>query len=400
MSDRLRPIPLGDKPARIISPESQEEVPVRQAVPASPSSVPPRQNEKPQADRPYYETQTQRRSELASILWGEPDNSLMDVLSTPIPLPPHKLPPAKPQVQQAPKEIIKPQGEKPLPNRRAWHRRQCSFPGLLRVLIPEQSFQPRTFAVRIVDLSPMGAQVETKQMSADLEQILNKDQWYARLEALVPSREKILLSGRIVWARYKPQLSFLGLQFSRVYEEVDDFFVKEINAETSPKDLTLPSPIIDAFPTVTSTQNFPFTGRAPKSKEILVRCRSLEMRAPVIDGKFRVEVPLAADHSNFVSFTAIRGGISSIPTPICILHKAGASDTISIKPANLVEEFEVDPNGKRLMMKLTGPPQRFFQVLKKVSESLEHAQEVSLTLELHGDAEKAAIKLESLRPIK
>jgi hypothetical protein len=123
----------------------------------------------------------------------------------------------------------------------------------------------------------------------------------------------------------------------------------------------------------------------------------MEFRCPVKSGRFKAEVTLMAERSNFLSFTATRGSVCSIPTPGCIAHQAGASDTMSYSGRRLVEELTLDPDERHLTLRLGGAAGRFFRVLKKLEESLEHAEEIQMVIELTGNAAKVAAILESLK---
>jgi hypothetical protein len=276
-------------------------------------------------------------------------------------------------------------------------RRVCSFPGLLRILVPEQSFAPRMFAVRIIDLTPNGAQVETKQLNREMSDSIRKDRRFARLEALLPGRDRMILSGRVAWTSYGPEMSRLGIEFERPFPEVMEAFVADISEDAEPESLCLSSPLIDPFPSITSKSSYTFSGYSPDGEEVLIRNGSMEFRCPVKSGRFKAEVTLMAERSNFLSFTATRGSVCSIPTPGCIAHQAGASDTMSYSGRRLVEELTLDPDERHLTLRLGGAAGRFFRVLKKLEETLEHAEEIQMVIELTGNASKVAAILESLK---
>ncbi len=348
--------------------------------------------------RPVYtgDAGNNRRRKLAAILWGEPDEP-GDILE----------PVRKKRAREASERrpIRSASGlHPPAVNDalvRSSQRRQCSFPGVIRVLIPEVSFQPRTFAVRIVDISRFGARMETRQVSADLAEILARQQWHARLEAIVPTHGRVMIAGTIAWLEYDQRVSLVGVQFNAPCEQVDDFFMSNVNEDTAPAQLTLPPPILDAFPTVTRTSPFKFRGRARGAEKIIVRTRRREYAGPVIDGRFELEVPLELDTSNFVTVASATHDEASFPTPVCIVHKAGVRDTISYQASSVSDELSVDADARRVSLSVSGPPQRFFLVLDRIAKALQFAEDVSLTVEIQGDPERTARKLSEAvdRPI-
>ncbi len=381
--DPLKPVVLGGRaPAGI------------PATPEAPGAIPPvaSASREAKAPKPHRSVSTSRRDELTALLWGaaeldwdDSEDELPSIVPTLNSLP--SLPKPKVAVEPA----------SPTGARRSMFRRACSFPGLLRVLVPEQSFAPKMFAVRIIDLTPNGAQMETRQIKRDMSDAIRKDRRFARLEALLPGRERMILSGRVAWASYGPEMSRLGVEFERPYPEVMEAFVADISQDAEPESLCLGSPLIDPFPSITSKSSYMFSGYSPDGEEVLVRNGSMEFRCPVRSGRFKVEVMLMAERSNFLSFTAARGDVCSIPTPGCIAHQSGASDTMSYSGRRLVEELTLDPDARHLTLRLGGTAGKFFRVLKKIEESLEHAEEIEMAIELTGNAAKVAAILESLK---
>ena len=283
---------------------------------------------------------------------------------------------------------------------RQFNRRECSFPGMLTVLIPEETFQPQKYAVRVIDISPSGARMETRQMDEKLAQTLNKERWYARLEMLVPHREKMKVRGRLVWASFQDPNSLMGLQFEENCPQVDALFTDPENQNLIAQEILLRSPIMDPFPSVTPSESFTFKGRVQEDTELVVVATTTGAQYQCVpeEGRFSIRVPLVPNKSNFLSFIAKRGTNQSIPTPAAILHKTGVTETISYSVDNLVEDFYISPNGKTLNLTLTGSPARFFKALKVIEQSLAFATDLTLNLELHGEAQKAAKKLAPILP--
>jgi len=345
----------------------------------------------------YTEGESRRRTELAGILWGEPEEP-QNILTARVQRP-GTPPPASAVVPG--KLPSMPMEAADQTWYRSTRRRQCSFPGILRVMIPELSFQPRMLAVRVVDISRTGSRMETRQITADLLELLTKEPWHARLEALVPGHERLAVAGRIAWVDFSPEVSCLGLRFETPCESVDDFFTGGLNSDTSPQELTVPSPLLDPFPTVTKSAQFAFHGRARDAERVVVRNRGREFSAEVVAGRFECTVPLTPNMSNFLTFTAVAAAGSSIPTPVCIVHKADARDTISYHAPALSDQLDIDKERGTVTLRVHGAPRRFFAVLDRIARAMEHAEDVHLTVEMKGDVAELEKKLDQVvdRPI-
>lgn len=282
--------------------------------------------------------------------------------------------------------------------RRTTQRRQCSFPGLLRILLPEISFQPKVLAVRMVDVSPRGAKLETRQLTTALTESLTLEDRYARLEALVPSGKQIL-PGRVVWTDLKDDLSFLGMRFEQEFENVDELFARDLDqtkADTHP----LISPRLHPFPSMTSKSEFTFRGIAPGAKEVEASNGERFWRALVENDVFELKLPIAPETSNFISFTGLHERVRSIPTPICIIHRAGVRDTHSFNAGGLVQDLHVDEETQRLSIELAGGPRRFFQAFRVMEKMLQHADHLELRMEITGNVKKAEKILRTLQDDK
>lgn len=274
---------------------------------------------------------------------------------------------------------------------RGTFRRRCCFPGLVRVLIPEESLQPRLMAVRVIDLSPSGARLETRQLTPDLEQTLRAERRFCRLEAVAPRDRRLVIPGRIIWARHGEEMSTLGVHFIKRCGDVEDVFLSEVAGETTPEALTLASPQLAAFSTLTNATQIAFSGQAPGAERVEVRRRHERFEARVEDGGFSVDVPLEPETSNFFSFVALApDGRASIPTPVCVMQTADATGSENFAPAALVEAFDVDPEDDRVFICLDGPASRFASIFARLAAALDHAEEVHLEVELRGHAAEVA----------
>ncbi|MBX3729125.1 MAG: hypothetical protein KF858_08050 [Candidatus Sumerlaeia bacterium] len=372
-SNPLQPVTLTGKPFRRIVQEGEDGALPAPGEPAKVRLVDPE----------YRRTQMRKRRELAQILWGdtETDDWLPHGAGPPVPQPATAPAPA-------PQDTVQ---------RRRFLRRACSFPGLLRVMVPEISFQPRLFVVRLVDVCPKGCRLETRQLTHALANMIGEQPRQARIEAIVPGREKLILQGQIAWARCPVEgLAHMGISFEREIENLEQLFFAENPEDSTATPFTLASPALDAFPSVVREMAIDFAGSAPGAESVLVRHRLKTRRVPVRDGRFAVEMPLTPGRSNVFSFVAENGAARSVPTPVCVLQQQEDHGRLQMGTGELVQALEVDEAGGRLTLRLAGPPRRFFQALKSIEHALQHAEHVELGLELTGDVAKARRLFETL----
>jgi len=330
-----------------------------------------------------------KRRDLARLLWGEDDH---------LPQSPAKLEPVKLQhdTEESARIRVRPADDTSSAMvRRASLRRQCSFPGLLRVLIPEVSFQPRTFAVRLVDISPHGARLETRQLTDDHAKLIGGEKRHVRLEALVPTGKQIL-PGHIAWVDHRENVSYFGIHFEQDFHGVDELFTKDFNDDSTAGIFALASPKIGAFSSVTSKRYIKFQGASPGATHVEVRRGDESWMVQVVNDTFELEVPLHEGRSNFLNFFATREGIKSVPTPVCVVHREGVRDTNTVTKGALLQSFDVDIEGGQISIELAGSPRRYFQALRLLEKSLQYADHVELRFDFTGDAEKAEKILKAL----
>jgi hypothetical protein len=269
-------------------------------------------------------------------------------------------------------------------------RRPCSFPGVLRILLPEQSFFPEVFAVRIIDLSPSGARLETRQLTHDMFLQVNLEPRFVRLEIMIPTRNKITVSGKLVWTDFSSELSTMGISIHPRRDDLAEACLPKWDPSPASDSQFLAPPALDTYPTTTSKTPFRFTGRALDADLVLVEGNGQSFEAkPDADGRFAIELPLVPSAANEFQFTGLLGAARSSPTPAWIMHRPGHHDTQTYRPGGVFDEVIVASNGRTLKIKCSGDPAELLQSLKRIEEILGLVQTGSLHIELHGDAERA-----------
>jgi hypothetical protein len=279
---------------------------------------------------------------------------------------------------------------KPGVSTRATNRRPCSIPGMLRILLPEQSFEPQVFAVRVVEISSTGARVETRQLTEELHRLLSLEVRYIRLEILIPARERLVISGKLAWMEYQPDSSQMGISFHPNREDLTSLCMPEWRPQGSDESSFVSPPVVDSYPPTTSKTPFTFTGHALDADMVVVKGKTEEYRVPVESGRFEVTIPLVPGTANELIFVAMVGEMASDPTPVWIIHRLQGDDAQGRKAiAGVFREAVVGQNGRHLRVRFTGDGRDLVQALRRLEETASQGDSFDLTFEMTGDAERA-----------
>lgn len=377
VSDALKPKRLDRSTVRRVPPTDE---PVKQPLPVR--LVDQQQRESPGNRKPTSQSDLIKR-DLAKLLWGQPEEEV----SSP---PPKK---ETPSVSGGKAYEAQDAGTR----RRTSNRRDCNFPGLLRILIPEQTFQPKIFAIRLTDISPYGARMVTRQLTHSLAEAIRREKRFARIEVMIPAQEKLVMPGRIAWVEHHPELSQIGFQFEQEFRQVDSLFIADVESSERLNNLRIPAPRVDPFPAVTGKSTASFTGHAPDAEMVLVRNGVEEWKTDVSGGHFHVEVSLSPERSNFVSFTALKAGARSLPTPVCIVHRSGADASFAFRPGEAITELEVDDETRSVSLAAGGSAVQIQSLLRELEKVANMAERVELSIQLTGDYRRMAEKLQHIR---
>jgi hypothetical protein len=261
---------------------------------------------------------------------------------------------------------------------------------MLKVLLPEQSFDPQVFAVRVMDLSATGARVETRQLSEELYKLLSLDVRYIRLEILIPARERLVISGKLAWTEFEAEWSVMGISFHPTREDLTGIVLPEWRPEGTDDSTFISPPVVDSYPPSTTKTPFTFSGHALDADEVVVRGRTEQYRVAVINGRFEVTVPLVPGSANELIFVALVGEVASEPTPVWIIHRTKGDETAQRRAiAGLFKEAVVEKNGRLLRLKFKGDSRDLLQALRRLEETAPHGEEFEFTFEMGGEAERA-----------
>ncbi|MCC5876330.1 MAG: hypothetical protein JJU11_08955 [Candidatus Sumerlaeia bacterium] len=194
----------------------------------------------------------------------------------------------------------------------------CSFPGIMKVLVPEKSFVPIAVAVRVANLSSGGAMVEIHDRARE-DRTLNLPDRFFELKIAHP--EIPLLRGTIAWTDCSGEKPLLGLSF---FERHEALATHDIVSDTHRKVAgppPLPELTVDPFPPSTNEETLVITGKAMESNEIIVRGEDGTTNVPVVKNRFEITLKLSPDKKNHFKLQGVAGMRSTRQVPIQVLFE-------------------------------------------------------------------------------
>ena len=196
----------------------------------------------------------------------------------------------------------------------------CSFPGVLKVLIPEEAFVPFPVAVRVCNLSAGGALVEAHDAVKINPDRLLTNRYFELKVAHVDIPD---LRGKIAWTDFSNKNPRLGLScFERVpaLESIVSSSESSIQWEGPPP---LPTPTIDPFPPTTRDSRIVITGRAPEALEVIVKRDTEKFVTDVKQGIFRIVLDMIPETENQFLLRSVAGERRSRAVPIHVVYERG-----------------------------------------------------------------------------
>lgn len=196
----------------------------------------------------------------------------------------------------------------------------CSFPGVLKVLIPEESFVPFPVAVRVCNLSSGGALVEAHDAVKINPDRLLTNRYFELKVAHVDIPD---LRGKIAWTDFSQKNPRLGVScFDRV-PELENIVKNSESAIQWEGPPPLPTPTIDPFPPTTRESKVVISGKAPEALEVVVKREKEKFVADVRQGIFRVILDMVPEAENQFLLRTVAGERRSRAVPIHIVYERG-----------------------------------------------------------------------------
>ncbi|HMZ51639.1 MAG TPA: hypothetical protein PK988_05190, partial [Candidatus Sumerlaeota bacterium] len=251
-------------------------------------------------------------------------------------------------------------------------RLPCSFPGLLRILIPEKSFTPYTLAVRVANISVTGAMVEIHDRTKLPMDIAMANRFF---ELKVAHGEIPHMRGIIVWSDLKRANPMLGVSCFEHFTELGKVFKQEAEVGNP---LKMGAPKLDPYPPKTKEAVLKLSGEAPpEATEVIAKGDEKKFRAPVEGGRFSVEIELLPNRENHFSVRVQAGVNKSRAIPVRIFREQ--TDTAFRCEVKMVERAA---GGKVVLADFSGNVRQAELLLFRLSQLLANAERVTLTTKL------------------
>lgn len=194
----------------------------------------------------------------------------------------------------------------------------CSFPGVMKILVPEKSFNPIAMAVRVANMSSGGALVEIHDRAREDKSLNLPDRFF---ELKIAHPEIPLLRGTVAWTDLSGEKPILGLSF---FERNEILASHTIISDTH-RNLAGPPPLpelkVDPFPPVCSEETILLTGEAMEAREVFVENEGKRQVVRVENNRFEITLELSPDKKNCFTVQSINGLRKSRQVPIQILFE-------------------------------------------------------------------------------
>jgi hypothetical protein len=274
-----------------------------------------------------------------------------------------------------PKSPLPPIGD---PSESREKRLPCNFPGLMRVLIPENSFLPVSMPVRVVNLSATGAMVEVHDKARLDHDIALANRFY---ELKVAHPDIPTLRGCIAWSDTNRDLPLLGLSHFKPMEELGELILAGESTRGFTGPPPLPAPVIDPYPPLSDHPILTITGKAPEALEVIAKGEENKFTAPVVQGRFELKLELSEVSENHFSLRSLAGTRKSRSVPIRAVYNSSVRNYRRGKHFDL--SISKDEDGNHVMaMDFSGNVQSAERILFRFSQLMTTSQRISIVAQL------------------
>ncbi len=197
-------------------------------------------------------------------------------------------------------------------------RHSCSFPGVLKVVIPETSLVPIAMAVRVLNFSAGGAMVEIHERHKNID--VGSTLCTRFFELKVAHSQVPELRGTVAWTDVSGREPRLGLKFHVMVPALVRIFDPTGQTEWGGAP-PLPMPVLDPFPPTSLEQKVIISGEAKDALEVVVESAGgQKFSAPVRQGRFSIELVLQDTAENYFVMRSQAGTRLSRRLPIEVTY--------------------------------------------------------------------------------
>lgn len=256
-------------------------------------------------------------------------------------------------------------------------RMTCSFPGLLKIIIPEESFVPLSVAVRVSDLSSGGARVEVHDRTKLSDNLLLPNRFF---ELKVAHAEIPMLRGTVAWADMGKTNPVLGLTCFERSAPVSQFLLRTETESGLQGPPPLPLPSIDYFPDVVNEESVLITGTAQEAMEIIARRDKKIFTGKVSKGgKFEIKLDLEPESENHFIIKSQAGERRSRGVPLKIVCPGTQERFRSYFECDLRNEKD---GSQVLKLDFCGSSHQAERVLYRLSQLMVSSDRISIAANL------------------
>ncbi|MGF1571838.1 MAG: PilZ domain-containing protein [Sumerlaeia bacterium] len=256
-------------------------------------------------------------------------------------------------------------------------RYPCLFPGMLRVLFPEKSFIPISYAVRIANISCGGALVEIHEGNIEDEHSTFEG---CLFELRIATGDVPPLYGKIARSDVEKDQGLFGLRFHQSYPELIGRLVHEEPSPNRQGQTPLPTPILNPFSPISDERKIVISGIAKKANEVVLMDEEGISHSVAADSEGYFSAKLNLKKLDFNEFRLIssNGERESSPLPVIVSYVPLPENDFHFHM-----ESGTDINGNHLLsidyMGAAEPAAQVVTELSKVMEGSKHAR-LSVTL--------------------
>ncbi len=259
-------------------------------------------------------------------------------------------------------------------------RLPCSFPGLMKILVPEKSFVPTSLAVRVANISATGAMVEVHDKSKLGDSLALANRFF---ELKVAHPEIPIMRGLVAWSDLSVENPVMGLSCFERIEELGDIVLSASDTKGFRSPPPLPPPKLIPYPPLTEDLKVTIEGEAAEALEVIAKGDEGKIAAEIRNGKFILSLQLKPNSENHFSLRSFAGQRRSRAVPIRISQiSARARKPSTHQPYFDLKESVTAEEIPELEIEFNGKVQAAERILYRISQLMTSSDHVNISMTL------------------